>query len=234
MPYAGWADWYSRPAAPGFEGRRRSFAREYGDYECGSEHSTTRIAIGDGEEKQLLQAWNFLWTHNQNLGWNWLCGDCIWVGVDHFRGCSAQNPISRCGVLDYLRLPKFSYYLFRSQRDVTRTQKFSLPVIGRRVRRLLKVVVFSNCQEVELLGQRQNHSHGKNRIPGLIPNMACGIPKADPVYMAGNKNIHDDEAATAQRPLKARTAKNFSAMFDGGNCRETWCIRHFTFAPVRL
>jgi len=228
VPYAGWGEWYLRPAAPGFENRRRSFAREYGDYECGGEHSTTRIAIGDGEDKQLLQAWNFLWTHNRNLDWNWLCGDCIWVGVDHFRGCSEENPISRCGVLDYLRLPKFSYHLFQSQRATNATTIFIANYWTPRPSPA-KVVVFSNCEEVEL---QENGKTVARQKPDAGPDSDYGVwhPEADPVYMASGKDVHDDEAATAKN-LQAKKDESFRAMFDGGNCRN---VTHppFTFAPV--
>ncbi len=229
VPYAGWTDWYLRPAAAGFENRKRSFAREYGDYECGGEHSTTRIAIGDGEDKQLLQAWNFLWTHNRNLGWDWLLGDCIWVGVDHFRGCSAQNPISRCGVLDYLRLPKFSYYFFQSQRDANAPEIFIANYWTPRSSPA-KVVVFSNCEEVEL---QVNGKIVARRKPDAGPDSDYGVwhPEADPVYMASGKNVHDDEAVTAKTSSPPKD-DNFRAMFDGGNCRN---VAHspFTFAPVQ-
>ncbi len=228
VPYAGWEDFYSRPAAPGFEGTKRSFAREYGDYEFGGEHSTTRVARGAGEDALLLQSWNFIWSHNRNASYPWLFGDAIWVGVDHFRGCSSENPISRCGVLDDLRLPKFSYYFFQSQRDANSPQIFiannwtprSSPA---------KVVVFSNCEEVELI--LNGKSLGRHK-PDSGPDSEYGMwhPEADVVYMASGKNVHNDEADTA-KSLKQQKGENILAMFDGGNCRH---IEHppFTFAPV--
>jgi len=228
VPYAGWEDFYSRPAAPGFEGTKRSFAREYGDYEFGGEHSTTRVARGAGEEALLLQSWNFIWSHNRNALYPWLCGDAIWVGVDHFRGCSSENPISRCGVLDYLRLPKFSYYFFQSQRAVNQPSIYIANYWTSRPSPT-KVVVFSNCEEVELF--LNGKSLGRRR-PDSGPDSDYGVwhPEADVVYMATGKNVHDDEAETAKN-LKQQKGQNFLAMFDGGNCRH---IEHppFTFAPV--
>lgn len=228
VPFCGWAGWYRRPAAPGFEGRKRSFIREYGDYECGGEHSTTRIAIGDGEDKQLLQCWNFLWTHNRNLGWDWHIGDCIWVGVDHFRGCSKANPISRCGVLDYLRRPKFSYYLFQSQRDASHPSIFIANYWQPRLTPA-KVVVFSNCDEVELVLNGKTIARKK---PDAGPDSEYGVwkPEADPMYMTKGKTVLEDEVASLESSRKPRD-KRMLSMFDGGNCRN---VEHppFTFGPV--
>jgi beta-galactosidase len=227
VPYAGWADPYSRPAAPGFENRKRSFAREYGDYEFGGEHSTTRVAIGAGENAQLLQAWNFLWSHNQNAGWNWLIGDCLWVGVDHARGCSEENPISRCGVLDYFRRPKFSYYLYQSQRSPEVPTIFIANDWTPRPSPA-KVVVFANCDEVEL--QLNGQTIGRQK-PDAGPDSAYGVwhPESDPLYMAKGRDVHDDEKSSAAN-LNS-TDQDQLAMFDGGNCRN---IAHppFTFMPV--
>jgi len=228
VPYAGWADPYSRPAAPGFEDRKRSFVREYGDYEFGGEASTTRIGIGSGEEAQLLQAWNFVWSHNQNRGWPWLIGDSMWVGVDHARGCSEENPISRCGVLDYFRRPKFSYYWSQSQRSPESPTIFIANYWTPRPSPT-KVVVFANCDEVEL---RLNGKVIARHPSDAGPDSEYGIwhPEADPLYMAKGKNIHDDEKLSAAGAHNAGELQRLS-MFDGGNCRN---VDHppFTFAPV--
>lgn len=228
VPYAGWSDPYSRPAAPGFEDRKRSFAREYGDYEFGGEHSTTRIAIGAGEQAQLLQAWNFVWAHNQNAGWPWLIGDSIWVGADHARGCSDENPISRCGVLDYFRRPKFSYYWFQSQRSPQSPMTFIANYWTPRASPA-KVVVFANCDEVEL---RLNDKVIARQRPDGGPDSEYGVwhPEADPLYMAKGKNIHDDEKQ-AETSAPGDDEARRRSMFDGGNCRN---VTHppFTFAPV--
>lgn len=228
VPYAGWSDPYMRAAAPGFENRKRTFVREYGDYEFGGEHSTTRIRISDGEDAQLLQAWNFLWAHNQNSGWNWLIGDCLWVGVDHARGCNDENSISRCGVLDYFRLPKFSYYLFQSQRSSSAPSIFIANYWTPRPSPT-KVVVFANCDEVEL---QLNGKTIARQKPDAGPNSAYGVwhPEADPLYMTKGKNVHDDEKASAAS-AQNQDDQTLRSMFDGGNCRN---VEHppFTFAPV--
>ncbi|HEY4414644.1 MAG TPA: glycoside hydrolase family 2 TIM barrel-domain containing protein [Verrucomicrobiae bacterium] len=230
FPYAGWADFYQRPAAPGFESSKRSFAREYGDYEFGGEHSTTRVARGAGEDALLLQAWNFQWSHNRNASFPWLCGDAIWEGVDNQRGCSRENPIARCGVLDYLRLPKFSYYFFQSQRAENAPMVFIANYWTPRSSPA-KVVIFSNCEEVELF--LNGKSLGRRR-PDAGPDTDYGVwhPEADLVYMAKGKTVSDDEKESAD-DLKTPHAAELRSMFDGGNCRH---IDHapFTFAPVNF
>jgi beta-galactosidase len=228
VPYTDWGGFYNRGAAHGFEGARRSFTREYGDYEFGGEHSTTRTPRGAGEEALLLQTWNFIWSHNRNANAPWMIGDCLWVGVDHFRGCSQELPISRCGVLDYLRLPKFSYYFFQSQRETGAPQIFLAnywtprPAHG-------KVVVLSNCQEVELFVNGQSLGRQK---PDHGPDSDYGVwhPAADPLYMLAHKSVLDDEKATAAA-LSQPHDDDRRAMFDGGNCQY---LSHppFTFVPV--
>jgi len=131
-------------------------------------------------------------------------------------------------VLDYLRLPKLSYYFFQSQRAAIKPEIFIAnywtprPSPG-------KVVVFSNCEEVEL---RVNGRVIARKPPDAGPDSNYGEwhPRADPVYMAGGKNVQDDEAASAES-MKEQKGENILAMFDGGNCRH---FEHppFTFAQV--
>ena len=230
VPYSVWEGGFGdNTNAPGFAGKRRSFTREYGDYSFGGEHSTSRVARGEGENRLLLAAWNNIWNHNRNLAADWVIGDCLWVGIDHFRGCSEENPLSRCGVLDYLRLPKFSYYYYQSQRAVKDAPELHIANYWTPRESPAKVVVFANCEEVEL---RVNGKTVARQKPDAGPDAEYGVwhPQADPVYMASGKNVHDDEAATAQN-LKQLKGEDYLAMFDGGNGRHT---DHppFTFAPV--
>ncbi len=138
----------------------KDFVREYGDWGFGGNESTSRHTRGDGEAAMLQQAWNFQWTHNQH----WasfedpskrFIGDATWVMFDYNRGYYPKP--CTCGMMDIFRLPKYVYYLFQSQRDpkIRRADIESGPMVfiasdwaprpsgG-------KVVVFSNCDEVEL------------------------------------------------------------------------------------
>jgi beta-galactosidase len=156
VPYSSWEDdTLTRSKitkAPG-----KVIHREYGDYEFGGENSTSRVGRRDGEAAMLHQAWNYQWSHNRNLSYPWTIGDAIWVGIDHQRGCSVPKPASECGSLDGYRLPKFVYEFYRSQRDPSLLRKDvdSGPMVY--IANMwvptssLKVVVYSNSEEVELL-----------------------------------------------------------------------------------
>ncbi|WP_285571550.1 glycoside hydrolase family 2 protein [Geothrix limicola] len=233
VPYTLWTDFYERPMAKELAGRV-GFHREYGDYEFGGENSTSRMARGDGETAQLLQAWNYQWTHNQNLSWTWTLGDCIWVGIDHFRGCSEDLPISRCGALDYLRLPKYVYHFYRSQRDpnLRRTNVDSGPMAFLATewtpRPTGKVVVFSNGDEVELF--LNGRSLGR-RKPDAGPDTSyqVPIPDADPNYWQKGEVTRQDAAkGRGQRQIPGDV---IDRIFDGGNARH---LDHppFTFPAV--
>ena len=223
VPYCGWpGNGYNRPAAPGFEGRCRSFIREYGDNDCAI---NTRIVIGGGaavsERNQLAQAWAHQWTHNTNNGWPWPVGDCLWVGVDHFRGCGGNAPISTCGALNYLREPKFSYYFFQSQRP---QQLPSLFIANYWTPRPTpnKVVVFSNCDEVEL---RLNGRVLYRQKPDTGADSRMGDPTPEDAmltnYMKTGKSVQDFEKMIEERK---KQNKSFP-VFTGGDCR------HLDHAP---
>lgn len=230
VPYCGWpGNGYNRPAAPGFEGRKRSFIREYGDNDSGI---NTRIVIGGGsaeysEAQQLSQAWSHQWTHNLNNGWDWSIGDALWVGVDHFRGCGGDAPISTCGVLDWLREPKFSYYFFQSQRDAKQPSiyiaNYWLPQPSP-----AKVVVFANCEEVEL---RLNDRVIARQKPDSGPNSRMGDPSPEEAmlvnYMKTGQSVKDFEKMIEARKMQG----NRKPIFTGGDCRN---LDHapFTFPLV--
>ena len=151
MAYNGWDDaTHSRPQSTMPD--KPGYIREYGDYEFGGEASTTRISRGQGEKAELGAAWNFAWSHNMNAGhYPWTIGDGTWVMYDYNRGC---NPwIERSGIADNMRLPRFSYRYFQSQRDPY--APFSKPMVfiaNYWTARPSpdKVVVFSNCDSVQL------------------------------------------------------------------------------------
>ncbi len=97
-----------------------------------------------GEKRLLQQARNLQEAHNDNLSTH-AFADGYWAMFDYNRGYADDQEYS--GVMDITRLPKFSYYFFRSQRntpDVIFVASYWQPGISRDVR------VFSNCEEVEL------------------------------------------------------------------------------------
>lgn len=124
-------------------------AREYGDFEFGGNLSTTRVGRGDGEGAMLLQAWNYQWSHNRNLNVRNIIGDLIWEAIDHVRGCSQIYPISKSGILDIFRLPKFSYHFYRSQ-DRRLSKKMVFVPTYWNDDKLDVLPVYSNCEKVKL------------------------------------------------------------------------------------
>ncbi len=142
---------------------------EYGDWEFyASNHgfdqktgagvfartSNSRQRRADGERGLRQQAENHILALNDALASPAVC-DGQWAMFDYARG---YDPIrAACGVMDMLRLPKFSWWFYRSQRapredggaawtggPVVFIASHWTPASD------LRVLVFSNCDEVEL------------------------------------------------------------------------------------
>ena len=114
--------------------------REFGDWAFGGNKSTSRRTRGDGAKALLGQAWNFQWTFNRLLAAPGVVAGNDWCFSDYNRGCAPG--IEASGSVDIFRIPKPKYYFFRSQ-------NCDEPMVYA-VRDGAKVVVFSNCDEVEL------------------------------------------------------------------------------------
>jgi beta-galactosidase len=82
---------------------------EYGHWDYGEGRSSSDVNRADGEQKMLVQARNHQESLNKNRALPFLCGDGLWVGIDY--------QIFPSGIIDFFRLPKFSYYFYQSQRD---------------------------------------------------------------------------------------------------------------------
>jgi len=153
-------DWNDNPACrDNYTYKDNAFlVREYGDCEFGCNVTgTSRKLRGEGEAALLQQAWNHQWGHNNNRFQYPRCiGDLTWAFYDGV--CGTMVCIESWGSADIFRIPKFSYYFFQSQRDPNIKQPLDIesgPMVyianyWTKRESPAKVVVYSNCDEVEL------------------------------------------------------------------------------------
>jgi beta-galactosidase len=156
VPFNSWNDPFGRPQD--VQPQSPGFVREYGDYEFGGSSSTTRVNRSNGEKALLQNAWNFQWEHNLLRGpayYPWTIGDATWAFFDGFESFSKAT--SDWGMMDVYRLPKFSYYFFKSQLDPNAAAfgagNKSMVYIANwwtQTNKPESVVVYSNCDEVAL------------------------------------------------------------------------------------
>ena len=149
---------------------------EYGDWEYFAQNAgfnqqawgdlleaerTSRQPREAGEKRMLQQALNIQEAHNDNLSTH-AFADGYWAMFDYNRGMAAEQEYS--GIMDIFRLPKFSYYFFKSQRNIASTP-FASPMVYIasywQPNESKDVRIFSNCDEVELFVDDQSKGRQK-------------------------------------------------------------------------
>jgi beta-galactosidase len=141
---------------------------EYGDWEFYATNAgfdqTTDVGVfdrwsnsrqfrGAGERGLRQQVFNHSLALNDTLTSPAVL-DGLWVMFDHARGYAPVRAAD--GVMDIFRLPKFSYHFYRSQRDPQQAGAgWSVGPVAFIASHWtpasdLRVLVFSNCEEVEL------------------------------------------------------------------------------------
>ena len=140
------------------------FAREWGDNvdDWSSNNSPSRVHRSWGEIPMLIQA-----EHYANPKYKFTClesfyntsrqqiGGTLWCGFDHLRGYHPQNFFG--GIMDSYRLPKYSYYMFMSQRLPYKNNNINAETgpfvyIAHELSPFSPsdVTVYSNCDKVKL------------------------------------------------------------------------------------
>jgi beta-galactosidase len=192
VPYNSWNDPFGRPQD--VQPESPGFVREYGDYEFGGDSSTTRVNRSNGQKALLQNAWNFQWEHNLLIGpkyYPWTIGDANWAFFDGFEATSRKT--TDWGVMDVFRLPKFSYYFFRSQLSPDKAvfAAGNKPMVfianwWTSTDKPEKVVVYSNCDEVALY---INGKFIKKQRPDSGPDTDYGdFEKGGNPFDGGNGN----------------------------------------------
>jgi len=156
------------------------FTREWGDNvdDWNSHNSPSRVSRAWGEKPMLIQAQHysippysyisydvFFKTSPQHIG------GALWHPFDHQRGYH-PDPFYG-GIMDAYRQPKYSYYMFKAQRNPEKTELISetgpMVHIANEMTPFSPndVTVFSNCEEVKLTrfkdGKTFTHKKDKNR-----------------------------------------------------------------------
>lgn len=166
---------------------RSIFTREWGDNvdDWNSQNSTSRVARGWGESAQLIQANHYAKTNYRFTNWESLSstpvqhvGGALWHSFDHQRGYH-PDPFYG-GITDVFRQPKYSYYLFKSQRK----PEYSKPMvyIAHEMTPFSSqdVTVFTNCDEVRLIVLERDTLYLKQDRKGI--NMPSPIMVFKDVY----------------------------------------------------
>jgi len=142
------------------------FTREFGDYvdNWASHNSPSRVSRAWGEQAMLIQSIHYLQPDYKQTSiksfyeaYPQVFGGCLWHSFDHQRGYH-PDPFYG-GIMDAFRQPKYSYYMFASQRD---------PIVNPSIEALSgpmifiahemtpfsskDVQVYTNCDEVILTG----------------------------------------------------------------------------------
>ena len=200
---------------------------EYGDWEYHSKNAglnqdklpndmrrqmSSRQARGFGEERMMSQAYNVQEAHNDNLSYNRFYSDSYWVMYDYNRGY--HDDIETSGLMDLFRLPKFAYYFYQSQRDISENGAVVELATYWNAESSNDIKVYSNAEEVELylndmLVAKQKPDTDKNSTSLENPPFTFNLKQFVPgtlraVGLVDGKKVSEDVVKTPQKATKLK------------------------------
>lgn len=215
------------------------FTREWGDNvdNWSSHNSNSRVARSWGEQPMLVQARHYASPSYPATSYDVLyrqsaqhVGGCLWHSFDHQRGYH-PDPFYG-GLMDVFRQPKYSYYMFMSQRPL---QACGRDTVGTGPMVFIAhemtpfsgsdVDVYSNCEEVRLTVNKggKTFTYQKDSTLGGMPSPIITFPGAydfmegknltyrrgseEDVYLlaeglVGGKVVATHKVSPARRPAK--------------------------------
>jgi beta-galactosidase len=167
MTYANDPNWkqnYSKVQIDFSKIDKSVFTREWGDNvdDWSTHNSNSRVVMGWGEHAQLVQAIHYASPSYPASSFETMyrnpdqfVGAALWHAFDHNRGYH-PDPFYG-GIMDNFRQPKYSYYMFMSQRDpnvkLENADSGPMIYIANELTPFSEndVYVFTNCDEVRLI-----------------------------------------------------------------------------------
>lgn len=191
------------------------FIREYADHymeQYGPMKTLRRVRRGEntgfypGGEKAMIR--NAVeryekYVENKNLG---VCGFAIWAGIDHNRGYEPTE--GAVGLLDFLRLPKFYYYLFDSQQNIEEAGAKCFIASYWTENSPTDVTVYTNAEKVRLLlngkeiGVKYANGTSNEHPPVVFENVPYEKGTLLAQAMVGDKVVKEHSVTTYEKAEK--------------------------------
>jgi hypothetical protein len=215
---------------------------EYGSFSYGGANGTSSVHREDPDAALLQQCTNIQMSHNKNRAMPWYSANGYWVYSDYsgYLNTITLNQGRIPGIVDYCRIPKFSYYFFQSQRDpaiiMPNVNSGPMVFIANRwtAQSPTAVRVFSNCEKVSLY---LNNALVETRSPDAdvnctnllhppftftVPQFVSGTLRADGLIGNVVKATYARSTPGSAAAIKLRPEANDTLIADGSDTRLVW------------